>query len=233
MIQSAKRIYKNDGNAPLLALLDDRPARMVLDVGCGAGDNAALIKAKYPDCRIHGVTHSAEEAQIARQWMADCSVFDIEGELPLDLRAVRFDTIVFSHVLEHLREPAAVLDRFSRLLGEDGRVVIAVPNTLSWRMRWRFLRGDFAYGEDGVLDATHLRFFTYLTADQYLLGASSRLKLVTKRVTGSVPLWWLRHHLLNSRFRCLIDNWGCRVWPNLFGEQILMKAVVGCSRATN
>jgi ubiquinone/menaquinone biosynthesis C-methylase UbiE len=222
--EAHERIYKNRGNASLLALLGHEP-RCVLDVGCGAGDNAVLIKARYPACEIHGVTHSAPEAEIAGKRMSACWVFDIEGEIPRHLSAMRFDALIFSHVLEHLRNPAATLSRFVRLLSRRGCVIIAVPNMLSWAMRWRFLRGDFEYQSEGVLDDTHLRFFTYITADRYLLGKSPQLRLVSKSVTGSVPQWWLRRHLLPKRWSTGIDAMGCRIWPNLFGDQVLLKAV--------
>jgi 2-polyprenyl-3-methyl-5-hydroxy-6-metoxy-1,4-benzoquinol methylase len=223
-VETQNRIYRNHGNAPLLALLDNEPHR-VLDVGCGAGDNAGLIKAKYPRCEIHGVTHSAAEAEIAKQWMTACWVFDIEKEIPGQLSAVKFDAVIFSHVLEHLRDPAAILNKFAHLVPRDGCVIIAVPNTLSWAMRWQFLRGNFEYRSDGVLDDTHLRFFTFVTADRYLLAKSPKLKLVSKSVTGSVPLWWLRRYLLPKRWSRYIDGLGCRAWPNLFGDQVLIKAV--------
>ena len=221
---SRDRIYKNHGNTGLLALLDDDPSK-VLDVGCGAGDNAALIMAKYPACEIHGVTHSAAEAAIAGKSMSACWVFDIEKEIPAELAAVKFDAVIFSHVLEHLRDPAAIVSKFAGLLLRRGCVVIAVPNTLSWAMRWQFLRGDFEYRPEGVLDDTHLRFFTFLTADRYLLAKSPQLELVSKSVTGSVPLWLLRRHVLPQRWSTGVDRLGCRMWPNLFGDQVLIKAV--------
>jgi hypothetical protein len=96
-------------------------------------------------------------------------------------------------------------------------------------MRWQFIRGDFEYKLDGVLDDTHLRFFTYRTADRYLLGKSPELKLVSKSVTGSVPQWWLRRYLLPKRWSACIDALGCRIWPNLFGDQVLLKAVAARS----
>jgi ubiquinone/menaquinone biosynthesis C-methylase UbiE len=217
------RIYKNDGNASLIALLDEHTSR-VLDVGCGAGDNAGLVKSKYPACEIYGVTYSAAEAAIAKQRMNACWVFDIESEIPGDLCAMRFDALIFSHVLEHMRDPATVLKKFANLLVQGGCAIIAVPNTLSWAMRWQFLRGDFEYKSDGVLDDTHLRFFTYMTADRFLLGKTPELKLVSKSVAGSVPQWWLRRYLLPRSWSHSIDALGCRIWPNLFGDQVLIKA---------
>jgi 2-polyprenyl-3-methyl-5-hydroxy-6-metoxy-1,4-benzoquinol methylase len=222
------RIYKNIGNASLLALLNS-DLSMVLDVGCGAGDNAYLLRSKYPGCEIHGVTHSSTEADIAKKWMTACWVFDIETDIPRDLSAMKFDAIILSHVLEHLRDPATILRKFANLLLPGGCAIIAVPNTLSWAMRWQFIRGDFEYKLDGVLDDTHLRFFTYLTADRYLLGKSPELKLVSKSVTGSVPQWWLRRYLLPKKWSARIDALGCRIWPNLFGDQVLLKAVAARS----
>jgi 2-polyprenyl-3-methyl-5-hydroxy-6-metoxy-1,4-benzoquinol methylase len=224
------RIYKNDGNAPLIALLD-REVHRVLDVGCGAGDNAELVRSRFPDCQVHGITHSDAESEIAKRRMTSCSVWDIEGAIPAEFTAMRFDAIIFSHVLEHLRNPELVLHKFSNLVKNGGTVLIAVPNALSWEMRWQFLRGDFEYKSDGVLDDTHLRFFTYLTADQYLLSKSPELELVSKGVAGSVPLWWFRRYLLPKSISGFIDRLGCQLWPNLFGSQILLKAVRGQSNS--
>ncbi len=222
-IEGRNRIYENRGNWPLVELLGTGCQR-VLDVGCGAGDNAALVKARYPGCRVFGITHGAAEADVARRHLEQCWVFDIEGELPEELAARTFDTLMFSHVLEHLRDPALVLSRFTPLLEAGGAVLIAVPNVLSWRQRVQFLQGRFEYEPSGVLDDTHLRFFTYFTADHYLLGQSPELQLRAKQVTGSVPLCWLRRHLLPNEWSLAIDSWGCRHWPNLFGGQILLKA---------
>ena len=216
-------VYKNNGNTSLLELLENS-CEYILDIGCGAGDNAALLKIRFPECRIFGITKSKTEEKIARQYMEHVLVFDIERELPTFLENQKFDVLIFSHVLEHLREPAAVLAKFLWLLNPGGIVLIAVPNILSWRQRIRFLFGNFEYESAGVMDCTHLRFFTFLTADKYLLNKSSDLKLLSKGVTGSVPLWWLRRYLLPKAWINAIDEWGCSHWPNLFGDQILIKA---------
>jgi len=218
------RVYSNHGNSPLIDLLGTDCKRL-LDIGCGAGDNAVLVKARHPKCDVFGITHSAAEAELAKEHMAQCWVFDIEKELPADLDHQSFDVLIFSHVLEHLRDPAVVLARFLQLLRRGGQVLIAVPNVLSWPMRYKFLLGYFEYESAGVLDDTHLRFFTYFTADQYLLSKSPDLKVSTKLASGSVPLWWLRRHVFPRRCSESIDQWGCRRWPNLFGGQVLIRAV--------
>ncbi len=197
----------------------------LLDIGCGAGDNARLVKERHQARQVYGITHSASEAEIAGIHMEHCWVFDLEGEFPPDLTGQTFDALVFSHVLEHLRDPAVVLARFASLLHKDGQILIAVPNVLSWRMRLQFLFGHFEYESAGVLDDTHLRFFTYYTADKFLLAGAPSLSVLSKSATGSVPLWWLRRHLLPESWCDRIDQWGCRHWPNLFGGQILIKAV--------
>jgi SAM-dependent methyltransferase len=217
------RVYSNKGNRPLIDLLGN-DCKRVLDIGCGAGDNAALVKARYPECDVSGITHSATEVEFARKHMSKCWVFDIECALPDDLIDQFFDVLIFSHVLEHLRDPACVLARFSELLRPGGQVLIALPNVLSWRMRLQFLLGDFEYEAAGVLDDTHLRFFTYFTADRYLLSKTPSLELSGKTTDGSVPLWLLRRHVFPHRWAERIDHWGCRHWPNLFGDQVLIQA---------
>jgi SAM-dependent methyltransferase len=218
------RVYSNHGNLPLIDLIG-KGCNRLLDVGCGAGDNAGVVRSNYPECKLFGITHSPTEAAIAATHLKHCWVFDVESELPADLARQSFDVLIFSHVLEHLRDPAVVLARFSRLLRTGGKAIVAVPNVLFWRMRFEFLRGNFVYGPSGALDDTHLRFFTYLTADRYLMAQSDCLRLASKSVSGSMPLWWFRRWILSPGMREMIDRWGCRHWPNLFGDQVLLVAV--------
>jgi ubiquinone/menaquinone biosynthesis C-methylase UbiE len=124
-LQVAERVYCNAGNPPLIDLLG-KGCNSVLDIGCGAGDNAVLVKSAYSECNVYGITHSNAEAALTQNRMVRCWVFDIEHEFPADLEDQLFDCLIFSHVLEHLRDPAAVLARFSRLLRKGGQVLIIV-----------------------------------------------------------------------------------------------------------
>jgi 2-polyprenyl-3-methyl-5-hydroxy-6-metoxy-1,4-benzoquinol methylase len=219
----SERVYANAGNPDVLALID-REAKLVLDVGCGAGDTAALLRARDPATRIFGITASPAEAARAACHMENCWVGDLEQDVPKPATARLYDVVVFSHVLEHLRNPARVVARFARLLRPGGVCVIAVPNVVEWRIRWSVLRGRFEYQNDGPLDVTHLRFFTFETAPRYLLAEAPELRLEHAQVSGSVPLWLLRRHMFPAALSRRIDRWGCRHWPNLFGGQILLRA---------
>ncbi len=219
-----ERVYSNDGNPEVIDQVDPRFVR-VLDIGCGAGDNAALLKRKNPAHQVFGITRSESEASRARQWMSECWVGDIEKDLPESLRDQTFDCILFSHVLEHLRDPAALVARTSQLLRPGGRVVIAIPNVMFFKMRLQFLRGDFRYHpEGGILDDTHLHFYTFFTADEYLLSASPELQLIYKGVSGYFPMPVIRGRLVPRRMAEAIDSWSTRRWPNLFGFQIILAA---------
>jgi SAM-dependent methyltransferase len=197
----------------------------ILDVGCGAGDNARSIRETHTEARIFGITLSPAEARIARQYMIDCWTADIERDLPEEIRDMKFDALVFSHVLEHVRDPAGVLAHYLTLLRDGGEVLIAVPNVLSWRYRLLFVRGRFEYETTGTLDETHLRFFTFDSADRLLFRLAPELRIIAKTAVGSVPLWFLRRHIFPKRVSGWIDRTGCRYFPNLFGGQILIKAV--------
>src|SRR5688572_22750516 len=81
---ATERVYTNQGNPELIDLLS-ADCRRLLDIGCGAGDNAALITRKQPECAVYGITHSAAEATLARLHMTQCWVCDIERVFPEEL----------------------------------------------------------------------------------------------------------------------------------------------------
>jgi len=214
--------YANDGNPELLALLGAR-ARTVLDVGCGAGDNARLLRQR--GCLVDGITIDPDEAEVARAHLRDCWTADLEAGLPEEARARRYDAIICSHVLEHLRNPERLVAALTELLEDGGALLIAVPNVLGWRTRRDFLAGRFEYTETGILDRTHLRFYTFASADRLLLRAAPALELENKSVGGaSLPLAWLRRRVLPARWRARADALAGELLPGLFGWQILMRA---------
>lgn len=219
-----RRVYTNEGNVALLELLPSA-AKDILDVGCGAGANARLMKRESPERRIVGITLSDGERILAEPHLDSCRVCDIELGIPEEIQAERYDAIVLSHVLEHLRFPQTELGKLSALLRPEGVLLIAVPNILAWRQRVQFLLGRFEYVSSGAMDASHLRFFTFDSVERELIAPNPHLQLKSKTVTGAVPLWFLRRILPSVMVRFL-DRVGCQVAPNLFGDQVLIVATL-------
>lgn len=226
------RLYQNEGNPELLAHLRCTTGRL-LDVGCGAGDNARLLAASCGALQIFGITASQREADLARRYMRDCRVADIESEELSEHQSGPYDCLLFSHVLEHLREPSRVLASFVPHLREGGQVLIAVPNIANIHSRWQLMKGRFEYEDSGVFDETHLRFFSYHSVDKFLLKDVKGLELVGKHVTGSVPLWLFRRYLLPVAMTRYLDRMGCRLSPNLFGGQVILNLIKRSVFSTN
>jgi SAM-dependent methyltransferase len=137
--------------------------RSVLDVGCGRGQHGELARAR--GAHVVGIEASPELASEARARLDEVVLADVETDLALaSLGARRFELILFGDVLEHTRDPLAVLARFCALLEDGGRVIVSLPNVAAWPIRLGLLAGRFDYQPSGILDRTHLRFFTRRSA---------------------------------------------------------------------
>ncbi|MFC7361109.1 class I SAM-dependent methyltransferase [Nocardioides astragali] len=136
-------------------------ATSALDVGCARGGfDLSLRQALGPRARIVGIEANREAAELA----ARDSEFDevLTGYFPhvLEERDVTFDLICFNDVLEHLVDPWTVLRSTHRFLAPDGHVLASIPNVQYAPVVWGLARGRFSYTQTGILDRTHLRFFT-------------------------------------------------------------------------
>jgi methionine biosynthesis protein MetW len=132
------------------------PASRVLDVGCASGHLAAALVATR-GCAVIGIEADARAAAEARERGIEVREQDIERT---SLEAEGFDCVVFADVLEHLRDPVAVL----REARPAGRAIVSVPNIAHWTGRRALLRGRFPREDFGLFDRTHLHFFTRSTA---------------------------------------------------------------------
>ena len=133
--------------------------KKVLDVGCANGYLAKVLGEH--GCTVSGVEYDAAAAEEARPHLEQLVVGDLETlDLTAELGIGRFDVVVFGDVLEHLRDPLPVLKQARDLLAPGGYVVISIPNVAHGSVRLSLLKGRFDYGPLGLLDETHIRFFT-------------------------------------------------------------------------
>ena len=157
--------------------------RDVLDVGCANGYLGSVLKER--GCRVVGVEVDPDAAQEAKTVLDEVVVGDLEElDLVTALGEDRFDVVVFGDVLEHLRDPLPVLRQSRRLLKANGYVVISVPNVAHGAVRLALLKGEFEYRDLGLLDNTHLRFFTRRTLDELLDDAGLVATDVRRTMAG-------------------------------------------------
>ena len=131
----------------------------VLDVGCATGYLARALVER--GCQVSGIELVAEAAEQARPVLDQLVVGDVATlDLAAELGERRFDYIVLGDILEHLAAPAAVLRSLVRLLAPRGSVVVSTPNVSHGALRLALLQGRWQYQDRGLLDRTHLRFFT-------------------------------------------------------------------------
>ena len=210
--------YENRGNPSLLALLPNTATR-VLDIGCGAGDNARVLAATGRS--VDGVTLSEAEAATARQVCESVFVHDLEFGLPPHLKKT-YDAVVCSHVLEHLRWPDRLLKEVRDILRPNqGVLLVALPNVLFYKNRWRLLTGNFDYEESGLMDASHFRWFTYASSRRLL--ESTGFEVLSHSGEGSFPLPFVRR-LVGRKGAAAVDARATRLFPGLFGYQLLLLA---------
>lgn len=153
----AERLGVSDVGSPILPFI--AAGTRVLDLGCATGWQARHLVQQ--GCQVVGVEVDAEAAAMATAWCERVIVCDLDmADLPTELGDDRFDVVAAGDILEHLRDPARVLRSVRRLLRPDGRVVASIPNVAHGSVRLALLTGAFPYEDAGLLDRTHLRFFT-------------------------------------------------------------------------
>jgi 2-polyprenyl-3-methyl-5-hydroxy-6-metoxy-1,4-benzoquinol methylase len=159
--------------------------KSVLEVGCSSGYLTKVMTER--GCNVVGIELDPEAAEVAEQWAERVVVGNIdEGDVWNYVKDEAFDVVVLGDVLEHLRDPLASLRQAVRKLKPTGFVVTSLPNIAHGDVRIALLQGKFRYSETGLLDRTHVQFFTLETAHE-LLSKAGLVVVDTKRVV--MPLF--------------------------------------------
>jgi 2-polyprenyl-3-methyl-5-hydroxy-6-metoxy-1,4-benzoquinol methylase len=152
----------------------------VLELGCGSGATLAWLKAEHGFRETVGIELFADAAAHAATRVDRVIQGDIE-RMQLDLPAGHFDLILCMDVLEHLVDPWAAMDRLAALLKPGGRLIASIPNVRNWRALLPLLfAAKWEYQRAGILDRTHLRFFTRRSAVALVAGGGLTVKTVRR-----------------------------------------------------
>lgn len=171
----------NTSHAQLVDLVGG--SRTVLDVGCSTGYLARVLRDR--GCTVSGVEYDAAAAEVARPLLDQLVVGDLEHiDLAAAFEGRTFDVVVFGDVLEHLRDPLAALRAVLPVLAPDGSVVASIPNIAHASVRLSLLKGDFDYRPLGLLDTTHVRFFTRRSVQELFWDAGLVVTEVRRTTAG-------------------------------------------------
>jgi len=186
----------------------------VLDVGCATGFMGKyLIKEKK--CVVAGLDLRDDELEVAKKnlnYIFKANIEDPETvKLVLDkTKQKKFDVILSTSLIEHTAQPNLVIENMKKLLKPNGKIIMSTPNIAHWTARIELLKGNFDYTDYGIMDETHLHFFTPKSFKELFI--KNKLSVVKQKIDaegGGFP----RLSLALSSF-----------FPNIFAYQVLIVA---------
>ncbi|MDQ6522244.1 bifunctional glycosyltransferase/class I SAM-dependent methyltransferase [Nocardioides sp. LHD-245] len=205
---------EGSSHTAILRLLREIPPGKVLDVGCSSG----LLSGQIRDMghTVVGVDHAEEPG--VRDRLDEFFLADLDEGLPEV--GSDFDVVIAADVIEHVRRPEQLLEEMASKLGSDGRLIISTPNFGHWYPRFRVASGNFDYDRRGILDETHLRFFTRKGLQRVFELA--KLRVESLDYTG-LPFTVLQPGRVGAKAKMLnrADHWLVKTRPTLFGYQFV------------
>ena len=173
----------------------------ILELGCATGFMSQYFR-KVLGCQIIGVDiDSQSKPTIVGDLDKKSTWKQIKAKKPYDL-------VFASAVIEHLKEPEIILQSIKQVLKPQGDLIITTPNVAHWRTRWNLLLGKWNYTDYGILDRTHLKFFTYNTFQQLIKNAGFKIKAIKLDPAGGIKYF----------------NFIAKYFPNFYAHQVVIYA---------
>ena len=218
--------YNSDGTAPhestYWALSFIRPGTRVLDIGCGTGSITETIR-RERNVEIVGLEPNPERAEAARRRGLDVITGSYSQNIP-NLHG-KFDCILFLDVLEHLADPSAMLTDVAGALNDNGSVIASIPNIAHWTVRFSLMAGRFDYMPTGIMDATHLRWFTRKSVTRLFEASGYHVEQIRHSAGAWMPQYRRTpFRLIPQRYRGFAISQLGRIWYGLFACQHIVLA---------
>ncbi len=202
VMEKQQQLQQQSQPAPASAAAPDEPtgynrdllpliplnARGVVEVGCNNGALARAYKAINPACKYTGIEVDVGNAEGSRRYCDEVLLLDIESvDESFYAQYADYNVWIFGDVLEHLRYPWEVLARIRRNMPADGCVIVCLPNAQHWSVQAKLAVGDFRYeAAGGLMDRTHMRWFTRATMLEMFAGAGFKLEVGFPRIFGEL-----------------------------------------------
>jgi 2-polyprenyl-3-methyl-5-hydroxy-6-metoxy-1,4-benzoquinol methylase len=200
-------VYPESARPDIYPLFAAQPGR-ILDVGCSSGAVGASLKTNFPGAWVWGCELDVNAAQIAEPRLDFINVNDPREWSAEELSLLKsVDTILFLDVLEHMSNPWGLLQFFSNHISSETQLIISLPNVAYAMVLKELADGFWNYASSGILDVTHLRFFTLYEMKRMFYQTGFRieeqlsLSSATANITGDYPL-----HLDMGNIRITVQN---------------------------
>jgi len=185
------------------------PDSKILELGCSTGFMSQYFSSKL-NCQVTGVDINPQALKKAKKHCQQVILGDLEDKSIQKIIKLSgpFDIVFASAVIEHLKNPESVLQLIKQVLKPKGILIITTSNIAHWRIRLKLFLGNWNYQDYGVLDKTHLKFYTYHTFQTLIKSAGFKILKVKIDPAGGIKF-------LNLIFKN---------FPNLYAHQIVIKA---------
>lgn len=174
--------YYRNYNSIIMTKIPIRTNR-VLDIECGLGALGLELRNLNKDIEVHGIEKNENVAKVASKLLDKVYIGDAE-QIVNELEENYYDVVALSDVLEHMHNPWEFIKKIKRLLSKNGIIVTSIPNINNISIIKGLLSGKWEYADAGLLDRTHIRFFTYNSIKKMFDDAGYYIKDVTKLVSG-------------------------------------------------
>jgi SAM-dependent methyltransferase len=186
--RGADDAYYDRVRGELLDMIEIAPS-VVLDVGCGGGATDAELKRRFSGARVIGIEAARAaadraEGRVDRLIRANAESLNFAT---VDLAAGTVDLIIVADVLEHMYDPWHMLERLRPLLTPGGRVLASIPNIRNLWLLEKIVRGEFDYRDEGLLDITHIRFFTLAEMRALFVDTGYAVERTRLNIDGNLP----------------------------------------------
>lgn len=185
----AENLLRYDSHREDMSDFVPMAAQMVLDVGCGAGGFGRTLRRLLPKAELWAVEPVAEAAEVARKVYnrVITSGFPVEAG---ELNGQNFDAIFMLDVLEHMVEPSEALLSARSLIAPDGVLIASIPNARHFDVWWPLVaHGRWTYTETGLMDRTHLRWFTRSSIDEHFAATGWEISCL-EGINPTKPVGW-------------------------------------------
>lgn len=167
------KAHPDDAHSILMRLVPNDSR--ILELGCSSGYLSGYLE-REKNCRVVGVEIDPQAAQIAAERCTEVYQRNLDDPTALDGIDGPFDVLLAPAVLEHLLHPETVLKMIYPKLAAQSVVIVSLPNIAHWSIRWQLFRGQFDYAAYGIMDVTHLHFYTAETGQSLLEGTGFRIR---------------------------------------------------------